>query len=213
MCSNSTGPCHPFGFEGNFPCTTQGIFPDPYDCQRYHMCYFVESTLVSASVDCGTDKAFNAATGQCSLSLQDAVCLEKQFQCVNAGDARAWPNNANIFYVCKATSNQEIRVLYPTLYRCDAGEIFDGFRCSSNPLPNTPTTSRPPTTNPDGSTSTPPIDGIQCIKLGLLPDPENCRMYYYCSGINGKLTHNECPPETYYNQLSSSCTLGNCKNV
>lgn len=216
-CSNATGPCHPFSFEGNFPCTSHGIFPDPYDCQKYHMCYFVGPTLVSASVDCGSDKAFNPATGQCSVTIEHAVCNQKQFNCQNAGDAHAWPMSPNIFYICKATSNQDKRVLYPTLYRCEDGELFDGYFCRaggqnsslSNMASSTfgfTTPALPVVTQTEKIPSATRV----CSEAGLFADTEDCRKYFYCSAINGTLKLMECPPGTYFNEGSSSCTFGDC---
>lgn len=225
-CSNATGPCHPFSFEGNFPCTSHGIFPDPYDCQKYHMCYFVGPTLVSASVDCGNDKAFNPATGQCSLTINHPVCHEKQFKCLNAGDAHPWPMSPNVFYICKATSNQDERVLYPTLYRCDDGEIFDGYFCrpakpneqfpsGNSPLnPIVPSTMAPPPSSNGGDvvTTVAPSPGVPrvCTEAGLFADTEDCRKYYYCSAISGNLKKIECPAGTYFNEATSSCAFGSC---
>ncbi|XP_073839202.1 uncharacterized protein isoform X2 [Musca autumnalis] len=220
-CSNETGPCHPFSAEGNFPCTSHGVFPDPYDCQKYHMCYFVGPTLVSASVDCGGDKAFNPATGQCSLTLTHAVCQQQQFVCENAGDAHGWPMSPNIFYICKASTNQDERILYPTLYRCDDGEVFDGYYCRSmlpgNQLPNLPpnmeVVNNPSVQMTSPAPPNPPQSSIQpkvCSELGLFADTEDCRKYYYCSALSGSLRHMECPAGTVFNEDLSSCTLGEC---
>ncbi|XP_037939879.1 uncharacterized protein LOC119672810 [Teleopsis dalmanni] len=217
MCSNITGPCHPFGSQNNFPCTTQGIFPDPYDCQKFHMCYFVESALVAANVECGGDKAFNAATGQCSLTIQDEICQKEQFECEKSGDAHAWPSNPNIFYICKATSNQNSEQLfYPTLYRCADGEIFDGYYCRVM-RPIEPTTTTTTTTTSTISTSgvsttvtTPSTLPRTCTNVGLTADPDDCHKYFYCSAVNGEKRHMECPRGTYYNPQLVSCTIGNC---
>lgn len=174
------------------------------------MCSFVGPTLVSASVDCGRDKAFSPATGQCSLTLKHSVCQQKQFVCENAGDANVWPLSPNIFYICKATSNQDERVLYPTLYRCDDGEIFDGYFCrpandnDSNQNPSITTT--PPAT----ATSIAPVFPSICGQAGLFANPTDCHKYFYCSAISGILRHMECPMGTYFNQAISSCTFGNC---
>lgn len=217
-CSNETGPCHPFSSEGNFPCTSHGVFPDPYDCQKYHMCYFVGPTLVSASVECGGDKAFNPATGQCSLTLTHAVCQHQQFVCHNAGDANVWPMSQNIFYICKASSNQDERILYPTLYRCDDGEIFDGYYCRSidtgNSQPTAPGAMIPSinqamTTQAPGPVN-PPTNPRACHEAGLFADPENCHKYFYCSAISGNSRQMECPSGTVFNEALSSCTLGEC---
>lgn len=234
-CSNVTGPCHPLGSEGNFPCTSEGIFPDPYNCQKYHMCYFVGLTLVAASVECGGNKVFNAATKDCSLPLNDPVCDKQQFECSSAGDARPWPNNPNIFYICQVATNQNIRVLHPTLYQCGTGEIFDGYICkpegrvtsmtttvsytpkTSSFLPEITGTRTMPIITSDESTngfssSTAATTNLpeKCLRLGLYADPKDCYSYYYCSGYNGSLKHAKCSPGSYYNTAISSCTIGSC---
>ena len=220
-CSNTTGPCHPFSSEANFPCTSHGVFPDPYDCQKYHMCYFVGPTLVSAKVDCGGDKAFSPATGQCSLDINHTVCHEKQFKCLNAGDVHAWPMSPNIFYICKATSNQDERVLYPTLYRCEDGEIFDGYYCRpakpNEQFPNNPIT-KPVDPTATGSpvvitpTTIAPTAPRVCSEAGLFADTKDCRKYYYCSAISGALKQLACPMGTFFNEATSSCAFGDCEN-
>ncbi|XP_061389595.1 uncharacterized protein LOC133324771 [Musca vetustissima] len=217
-CSNETGPCHPISAEGNFPCTSHGVFPDPYDCQKYHMCYFVGPTLVSASVNCGGYKAFNPATGQCSLTLQHSVCQQQQFVCDNAGDAHAWPMSPNIFYICKASTNQDERILYPSLYRCDDGEVFDGYNCRSvapgeQMPPSLEIVNKPVDPALTPAPSNPGQDVIKpkvCSEIGLFADTEDCRRYYYCSAISGSLRQMECPAGTVFNEALSSCTLGEC---
>lgn len=192
-CSNDTGPCHPFGFEGNFACTSEGVFPDPYDCQKYHMCYKAGSTLVSANIECGGNKAFSAATGDCSLTINNTVCTQRQYNCTNAGDSAAWPNNRNIFYMCKATLDQGERVLYPTMYRCASGEIFNGNDCV------------------DGSVSDPSGLGkpFKCVKRGFFEDPYDCKSYYYCD-LSLKANHYTCSANTRYNRRTKSCVKGTC---
>ncbi|EDV96806.1 uncharacterized protein LOC6556437 [Drosophila grimshawi] len=211
-CSNATGPCHPIGIVGNFQCTSQGIFPDPYDCQKYHMCYFVGATLVAAAVDCGNDKAFDARTGQCSMTLQSSVCTQPQYYCPKVGFVAAWPSNPNIFYVCKSTVNQNLNdtvVIYPSLHRCNDGEIFSNFVCSPGnggmlPPPVDPVDPVDP--NDNGFTVMP----IQCEHVGLIADMDDCRKYYYCSALNGQMRHLECPAGTHYRPEQSACVLGTC---
>ncbi|XP_036337060.1 peritrophin-44-like, partial [Rhagoletis pomonella] len=216
MCSNMTGPCHPFAVQGNFPCTSYGFFPDPYDCQKYHMCYFAGAALVAATVECGGDKAFDAATGQCSLTLNDPVCLSRQIRCENAGEAHAWPSNPNIFYICKTLWNQDERVLYPTLYRCADGEVFDDYYCRNvtRPIGITTTTTMASIIStsaaPDtGNRTVPtPTNNDRCTAVGLRPDPEDCAGYYYCSALNGIMRHRVCPSGTHFNEQYAACIFG-----
>ncbi|ALC43168.1 CG13806, partial [Drosophila busckii] len=209
-CSNATGPCHPFAVDVNFQCTSQGTFPDPYDCHKYHMCYFFETTLVAATVSCGNDKAFNARTGQCSLTVQSSVCTQPQYQCPHAGFVSAWPSNPNIFYVCKSTVNLNLNdsvIIYPSLHRCNDGEVFDNFGCRADSNVPMETTLRPSEDpNDDGYTVVP----MRCEHVGLMADPQSCYKYYYCSGVNGGLRHMDCPVGTYYKSDVASCVLGTC---
>ncbi|XP_050334111.1 uncharacterized protein LOC126761774 [Bactrocera neohumeralis] len=222
MCSNSTGPCHPFAMDGNFPCTSQGIFPDPYDCQKYHMCYFAGVTLVAVTLECYGNKAFNAASGQCTATLQDSICLLPQFQCDNVGDAHPWPNSPNVFYICRALSQQDERVLYPSLYRCSDGEVFNGYGCQQGNTQVDITTSSPAATvtavtavtaisgSGTGTTTTVSPSTGRCSVAGLSADPEDCTKYYYCSAVNGVQRRRSCPSGTHFSTQYVSCVLGAC---
>lgn len=175
------------------------------------MCYFVGATLVAAAVDCGNDKAFDARTGQCSMTLQSSVCTLPQYHCPKVGYVAAWPSNPNIFYVCKSTVNQNLNdtvVIYPSLHRCNDGEIFADFVCRpGNNLPVVPTT-QPEIVDPndDGFTVLP----IACEHVGLIADMNDCHKYYYCSAVNGEMRHLECPSGTFYRPEQSACVLGTC---
>lgn len=197
-CSNETSPCHPFGYEGNFACTSEGTFPDPYDCQRYHMCYKAGSVLVSAAVDCGRDKAFSAQTGDCSLTLRDDVCRGPQYKCANSGDSAQWRGNRNIFYICKATLDLGVRILYPTLYRCAPGEWYNGRDCVEGQSNQQITTTVPPN-----------LVYFVCTSRGLHPDMHDCRSYFYCNALL-RLTRYTCPLGTHFDSGLQSCTKGPC---
>lgn len=199
-CSNETGPCQPFGFEGNFACTSEGVFPDPYDCQKYHMCYKAGNTLVSANIDCGADKAFSAATGDCALTLKDSVCTQKQYACENSGESKSWPGNKNIFYICKATYDQGSRILYPTLYRCASGEIFNGNDCVPRSITDIDVLPFPDY----------PIGPFRCSVPGLYKDEVDCHAYYQCD-ILGNARKYSCPTDTHFDDRIKSCARGTCK--
>lgn len=202
-CSNETGPCHPFGYVGNFACTSQGVFPDPYDCQKYHMCYNAASQPVVANIECGGNKAFSAATGDCSMGLNDTVCSRPQFTCSNSGDIAAWPGNANIFYICKATLERGQRILYPTLYRCASGEVFNGRDCMPRGRGNAPSGS-------DADKPAKPVPApFRCPHNGLHIDPLDCRAYYYCDVLLRSKRH-RCPDATHFVDSKKSCMRGPC---
>lgn len=195
-CSNATGPCNPLGLVGNFPCTSEGVFPDPYDCQIYHMCYRVGHTNVSVKIECGQDRAFSATTGDCSLSLNDSVCTHTQYQCNHAGEIHAWPGNSNIFYICHATIDQHI--LYPTMYRCAPSEVFNGSDC-------VPRGTHGP--GGDGGGGVP--EQFTCTKSGLFGDSNDCKSYFYCD-YSLRWKRYTCELGSHFDNRTKACMRGNC---
>lgn len=194
-CSNATGACNPALLA--FRCTSAGIFPDPFDCQAYHVCYKVGNNFVSGDLHCGTGAAFHPGTGDCSLKIEDKICTDFRYECTRAGDAAAWPMNSNIFYICVIEIDDKgIRHLYPNLYRCPPNEVFDGSKC----------------VNDDGgasSSSTTPSTSFRCPSPGLFPDVDNCTKYFYCN-YDLSFVHHTCPLGTFFSTTSSACVIGNC---
>ncbi|XP_053673941.1 uncharacterized protein LOC128724201 [Anopheles nili] len=191
-CSSSISSCNPGG-EGNFECNSPGIFPDPTNCRLYHMCLQNGNNQVAISMDCG-GFAFSAATGDCSLPLNNTVCLEPQFNCSFLGQMASWPGNNNIYYICAAETMNGNRYLRPRLYRCPANQMFVGGQCVQRDWSNMP----PGTIVP-----------YVCQRPGLFVDPSHCQYYYSC---NSELvsTHLQCPDGTYFNANTLSCVLGTC---
>lgn len=195
-----SGPCNSIGHQQNFVCSSVGIFPDPYDCQKYHFCQQSGNSLGAINVECGGDSAYNPQSGQCSLHLDHDVCHYDQYRCDHVGQQAAWPGNDNIFYICKSETSGNSSHLYPALYRCAADEVFNGTYCvRSLSSVNTIT---PPTGNPL----------YDCPGFGLYPVVEDCHSYYFC---NNDLfpTIYRCAEGTYYNHQVHGCTRGNCTDV
>lgn len=192
-CSQNPGPCHPGAGAGDtlFACTSSGIFPDPWNCQQYHMCFPSGLQIVSVNVRCGGNTAFNPVTSDCSLSTTNNICQGQQFTCNEVGQMGAWPMNANIYYICMARTNANIRMLYPELYRCPVGLVFHNEDCV------------PPNGGGGGG------NDFRCIRSGLFPDPANCRAYFFCDG-NLRSQHITCPTGTYFNQIVNGCVRGTC---
>ncbi|XP_065081934.1 uncharacterized protein LOC135704412 [Ochlerotatus camptorhynchus] len=192
-CSQRVGACNPAGQEGNFVCNTMGVFPDPFDCEKYHFCYQNGQNLVSINMVC-ENTAFSPASGDCSLPLNDMVCTTPQWNCTQAGEMNAWPGNSNIYYLCIADTRNGIRVLYPELFRCSANQVFSEGRCvDRQTVPSLP--------GEDNS--------YRCDSPGLFPDVTNCRHYYFCDG-NLSSQHLQCPVGSYFQPQTSSCVAGTC---
>ncbi|XP_059608033.1 uncharacterized protein LOC132255879 [Phlebotomus argentipes] len=195
-CSNASGPCNPIGHERNFVCTSAGIFPDPYDCQVYHMCYQSGNSFGAINVECGGNYAYSVETGDCSITIDHHVCREHQYRCENVGDRAPWPGNPNIFYVCKAETREDgQRVLYPGLYRCGASEHFINNECRQ-------------ITGGDQSTLPP---GNDCIAQGMFVNSLDCTSYLLCDHeLNLHVI--QCPEESFFNPVNMACERGNCTN-
>lgn len=191
-CSPNPGPCNPgVGIGGgSFACTSVGVFPDPFNCQMYHMCFSSAMTIVSVNVVCGGNSAFNSVTNDCSSSLTHPNCQGSQFTCNNVGDMGPWAGNPNIYYICMASTGAT-RVLFPSLFRCPVGEIFQNGQCANG--------------NGGG------IDGgvFNCQRSGLFPDPYDCRAYFHCNGVL-QSQRIICPTGTYFNRITLGCIRGTC---
>lgn len=196
-CSNSTGPCNPIGQPGNFVCTSPGVFPDPYDCQLYHMCYTNGLNLVAINVNCGRNAAFNPTTGDCSLTTNASICSEPMFNCDIVGRMQAWPGNNNIFYVCHAKMQNNDRILFPELHRCSSNEVFSNGECLSKVFSLGLTT-----------IAVPPVNNFICPSFGLYA-AEDCRYYHYCNGFIGSQLI-KCSDGSYFDKTSSACVRGIC---
>ncbi|XP_055377127.1 uncharacterized protein LOC129609221 [Condylostylus longicornis] len=213
-CSDAPGPCNRFGYEENFPCTSDGIFPDPYDCQIYHMCYQAEPNAqdylpIAGTARCEGNRAYSVISNDCSLTLLDDVCKRKQYTCSFPGESHFWPNNPNIFYICQPEVNNRGKYyLYPTLYRCAPGEIYVNSTCLSKTEHNTTET---PSINKTTFSTEKSSDILCDSKFGLREDPKDCNSYYYCTLTSEKAVHQTCPEKTFFDKHTLSCTLGHCK--
>lgn len=198
VCSNSTGSCKPD--LGRFPCTSAGVFPDPYDCQAYHVCFMSGPSLIAMDIECPAKTAFNPQSGDCSLEVTPEFCNVYPFTCERPGDMGPWRMNANIFYICVATDPPLERVVFPQLYRCPPLQIFDGAQCVADGGSTSTTTA---TTTSGGG------EEFQCPGPGLYPDGNSCRHYYYCdANLQGQRV--QCPEGTRFDRNASACVFGNC---
>jgi hypothetical protein len=158
------------------------------------MCFPSGPVIVSVNVLCGGNSAFNPATSDCSLTTAHQICQGNQFTCDYVGQMGAWPLNANIYYMCSARTNG-VRVLFPQLFRCPAGQVFFNDDCV-----------------PGSGGNFPPGDGPSylCSRPGVFYDPADCRSYFFCDG-NLRSQRVTCPTGTYFNRMINACTRGTCR--
>lgn len=199
-CSKEKGSCNNNGDDVNFSCKTEGLFPDPYDCHKYYLCYKPAGNrqLVAVNINCPPETAFNVEKGDCSLAAENDVCTQ-QFECSKPGEMHAWPNNDNIFYICIRQESG----LYPSLSRCEKGYVFRNGACiKDTDEPGTTTTVRPQ----EPTITTPVSDIPVCVRSSRIPDVNDCRKYFYCSGADAQPILYQCPAGTRYK--NNNCVLG-----
>lgn len=142
------------------------------------------------NIQCGGNAAFNPVMNDCSLSLNNPICMGSQFTCNNVGDMGPWPLNANIYYMCLAgTDANGQRFLFPSIFRCQVGLIFRNGDC----VP------------PNG------VDGnvFDCTVSGLFPDLADCHAYFHCDALL-RSQRIVCPTGTYFNRITNGCIRGTC---
>uniref|UniRef100_R4FKS3 Putative chitin binding peritrophin-a domain protein n=1 Tax=Rhodnius prolixus TaxID=13249 RepID=R4FKS3_RHOPR len=109
-----------------FVCDDLGVFPDPYDCRKYHIC----TKQGSYEYRCSTG-SFNSHTATCGYSLQDGHCYERPVPfCQKTLQVGSLPTDASYYYICVRYKSDD--VLRPSLHRCPANKQFNEttFTCS-----------------------------------------------------------------------------------
>lgn len=53
---------------------------------------------------------------------------------------------------------------------------------------------------------------VLCLEEGRIPDPFDCRSYYYCEPNEGTVQFT-CVEGQYFDAVSKMCVDGNCENV
>lgn len=211
-CSNSTGACNQPGFK----CTSEGNFPNPFNCREYYYCVGSGQIQVNKR-DCEIGWAYNPTDQLCSLPLTSSVCTEAQFTCKRAGDIAAWPGTTNIYYICIFDS--KFNKTLPELHKCSGSQVFEIDTCvNRSETTNTPTPT-PLSTTDDSNSGTQPTstepgtptepNEIVCVVKGEFPHPTNCRSYYKCSA-SLILAIFTCSAGKYYSIPYMGCIVGNC---
>nr|CAD7411383.1 unnamed protein product [Timema cristinae] len=120
-CSGTfSSTCPPPGY--SFSCTSLGIFPDPYDCAAYHLCFGSSSDPQHSYQTCENGWLYDPAYNTCIIEAEK--CLEDPVPtCTESGQAGPIGNNAAIYYVCEETTDGEY--LYPVLFACPHGGRFN----------------------------------------------------------------------------------------
>lgn len=178
-CVDDFRECNKFGLQ-NIDCQTVGKFPDPYDCNSYHVCSENKGILYSTMHRCPDDKAFDPLTGTCRFKPNHEVCTKSPLpKCIKPLQTEPVKLNPNIYFVC-VYKNSELKHIF---YRCEPGQSFFRDTCVETTF--------------------------RCQAKGKYKDNTNCRKYYHCNE-NLTYTHRSCHPERYFNTEQSTCVKGIC---
>ncbi|KAL1462424.1 hypothetical protein WDU94_014258 [Cyamophila willieti] len=192
-CTKDHRVCDIFGLS-DINCQDIGLFPDPFDCTSYHNCIQqADGTFKDEPKYCKTGLAYDPLSTICRLKKTDRVCTESPVpKCVHALQMGALIENPTLYYICVSTEKGD---LYPRLYRCPYGLMFDAV--------NAQCVETLPTTTPS------PREEFKCSKEGTFPDPYDCHSYYIC-GKDLKPQHKTCRVGFYFDQKINMCALGFC---
>nr|CAD7203907.1 unnamed protein product [Timema douglasi] len=227
-CSTTfSNTCTPRGYK--FVCTTIGTFPDPFDCARYHICFGNLSDIQHSAEDCDSGWLYDPSAYTCKTKASycsvDPVPL-----CESDGQIGATPRNPSIYYICNTGNSSNGVYLYPVLYLCPHGGIFDETEDSCvdsiTPTPSDVTTlsTDAPITNPGTNATTKEVttvlpatvttpDGTpSCTEAGPLSDPSDCFSYYICAE-DLSVSHATCDDGYHYSQSYLTCVFGTCPDV
>lgn len=110
---------------GTFECSDEGYFPDPYDCQLYHVCMLKGGLMTHEVRSCEIyNNAYIPLTGQCGGSIWSTYCTDRPIpRCKQHFEVGVLPTNPNIYYVCIA--NEVTKTIAPKLLKCPGGKVFN----------------------------------------------------------------------------------------
>ncbi|KAG6447114.1 uncharacterized protein LOC115441553 [Manduca sexta] len=115
-------------------CEQVGIFPDAYDCRKFHLCSPPEGIPDGRPADhrvalCPRHYGYNPQTAQCSIPLRNGQCEERPVpipECKEAGTYGVLPASPNFYFVCLLSQDQ---VFYPQIFLCPHGWFFYNGYC------------------------------------------------------------------------------------
>lgn len=126
-CTNATNQHCPPREQPAFPCKSIGVFPDPFDCQVFHVCCEDEANSSSSIHNCENKFAYDPLTTYCKIPLSSNICPERPPvpTCTRSGERGALTMNKTIYFICTKING----VLYPVQYLCPNGRYFVGDQC------------------------------------------------------------------------------------
>ncbi|RZC39644.1 hypothetical protein BDFB_007923 [Asbolus verrucosus] len=120
-----------------FVCSTVGIFPDPFYCNKFVLCVADSQGNMKPYLNqCDEGYGYDVATDMCSIKLVNKDCTPGIYPvplCKEAGQSAALVKKPSVYYLCQQRQvkidAKETTVLYPMLAECPHGETYDNYAC------------------------------------------------------------------------------------
>ncbi|KAK3599855.1 hypothetical protein CHS0354_022427 [Potamilus streckersoni] len=196
-CSIVAGSATPitFSIETTVLCTPGDIFPDPKDCQYYCHCTY-QLTVIKKK--CLPEQVFSSSKKRCVFKgTSDDDCsqaLEKKVYPCTPGDSLPDPDDCQSYYHC---------TLSRTVIKkdCPADKVFSRSkkRCVTKGS-SFDDCSLVFTTESTETTAS------LCTPGESLPDPDDCRSYYYCT-FSRTVIKKDCPTDKVYSRSKKLCVM------
>lgn len=98
----------------SFVCTSNGYFPDPDDCQKFHFCVKSKATDFS----CSDNYVYSHQRNSCVRKILSSDCAVIKCKYSVPLEYVAYPKDSSVYGLCLRG--------YPTVvFKCDEGEQFD----------------------------------------------------------------------------------------
>ncbi|CAF4953957.1 unnamed protein product [Pieris macdunnoughi] len=132
QCSTTAVPeCDVASQKYDHTCEQVGIFPDAYDCRKFHLCSPPKGLPDGAPADhtvalCPRHYGYNPQTAQCSILLPNGQCTHRPVpDCQRVGHSAVLEASSNHYFVCLSKRG----VLTPQIFICPHGWHFANSFC------------------------------------------------------------------------------------
>lgn len=106
--------------EQQLSCTAEGYFPEPSDCQQYHLCPdpTLKPTQLRTTFHCPANYVYDSINFKCKRKRQTSDCVT--LTCTKANTFITYPGNENYYGFCKSSGGT-----LPVMFKCPAGQYFN----------------------------------------------------------------------------------------
>nr|XP_026488133.1 uncharacterized protein LOC113394893 isoform X1 [Vanessa tameamea] len=116
-------------------CEQVGIFPDAYDCRKFHLCSPPDEFADGRPADhraalCPRHYGYDPKIAQCSIKLKHGQCDQRPVpSCKKVGQSGVLETSPHHYYVCLSRHGN----LYPQIFICPHGWYFWNNYCQPQP--------------------------------------------------------------------------------